>query len=80
MRTLLQRLRIHLGEVFRPIREVSPELVTPEPEAGGMVGGLSGPSAPGRAAPEPPPLVWGSLSGPADLTGGPPERDSSPAR
>ena len=41
-------------------------LVTPEPEAGGMVGGLSGPSAPGR-----PP--WGSLSGPADLTGGPPQ-------
>ena len=31
----------------------APELVTPEPEAGGMVGGLSGPSAPGRAAPEP---------------------------
>ena len=36
-----------------------PELVAPEPEAGGMVGCLSGPSAPGRATPEPPAFGMG---------------------
>ena len=99
MRTLLQRLRIHLGEVFRPIRDVyrarssdpaarkdtdlsdpfahhpaqdqelhlrvlgvqahrgggqGPRHLSSSHQSPGMVSGLSGPSAPGRAAPEPP--------------------------
>ena len=130
MRTLLQRLRIHLGEVFRPIRDVyrarssdprpakirtsptrlliiqrrtesctsgslvsrptgvadglsgpsAPELVTPSARLGGWWAAYQGPRHLGAPHQSPPPLAWGSLSGPADLTGGPPERDSYPAR
>ena len=61
----------------------------------GVADGLSGPLAPELVAPgwgdgglpvralgtwARPPLAWGSLSDPADLPGGPPERDSYPAR
>ena len=54
----------------------APELVTPEPEWWAC----QGPRHLGAPHQSPPPLAWGSLSGPADLTGGLPERDSYPAR
>ena len=126
MRALLQRHRIHPGEVVGPIRDVywarssdpaarkDTDLSDPfahHPaqdrelhlwvlgvQAHRVADGVSGLSSsrqsprlgdgglPVRArhlgAPHqsPPPLAWGSLSDPADLPGGPPERDSYPAR
>ena len=58
----------------------APELVAPEPRLGGWWAACQGPRHLGAPHQSPPPLEWGSPSDPGDLSGGPPERGSFPAR